>query len=376
MATSPEIRVMLSSRCDEAFSPEERTSLTEIRRALKQEIEVQHLFNFKPFKVWINEDAEALDHSEDSWDACLKQVRDCDILIVLYNGNAGWAKTGADVGICHAEYAEALKTSPGKVRLIELPQTCAPCIGPAQKERNARFSRFKNTVSAFRGGEVKDIAGLRNQVFKALFDAVLTQTRRGGEGAKGGRFDLGAALEWSRLDFAGRSEAMARELYAALLGRDEAEEKNESLLIQIADQTVLVNIHAVPAAFSVPAAREPMGRPHLQDHADVSELNVAGGPIHFVACHRTVTETQATNLLGFPDATVIRSPFGVYIADNVQKIQYVFLANCRDPDQTRLAVQRFWEWSDQAGESRYLAGRAMARARIVSAIAREQESIK
>ena len=89
-----------------------------------------------------------------------------------------------------------------------------------------------------------------------------------------------------------------------------------------------------------------------------------------------MTETQATNMLGFPDATVIRSPFGVYIADNVQKIQYVFLANCRDPDQTRLAGQRFWEWSEQAGESRYLAERAMARARIVTAIAREQESIK
>ncbi len=375
MATSPEIRVMLSSRCNEPFSSEEKTSLTEIRRALKQEIEAQRLFDFKPFEVWINEDAEALDHSEDSWDACLKQVRDCDILIVLYNANAGWAKTGADVGICHAEYAEGLKTSPGKVRLIELPQTCDSSIGPAQKERNDRFSAFKNTASAFRGGEVVDIAGLKNQVFKALFDAVLAQTRRGGKDAKGGRFDLGAALEWSRLDFAGRIDAMARELHAALLGRDESETKNESLLVQIADHTVLVKIHAVPAAFSVPAAREPMGRPHLQDHVNVSELDVAGGPIHFVACHRAVTETQATNMLGFPDATVIRSPFGVYIADNVQKMQYVFLANCRDPDQTRLAVQRFWEWSEQAGESRYLAERAMARARIVTAIAREQESI-
>ena len=259
MATSPEIRVMLSSRCDDPFSSEEKTSLTEIRRAIKQEIETQSLFDFRPFKVWINEDAEALDHSEDSWEACLKQVRDCDILIVLYNGNAGWAKTGEDVGICHAEYVEGLKTSPGKVRLIELPQTCDSSIGPAQKERNARFSVFKNKASAFRGGEVKDIAELKNQVFKALFDAVLAQTRRGGKDAKGGRFDLGAALEWSRLDFAGRSDAMARELYAALLGRDESEAKNESLLVQIADHTVLVKIHAAHGAPASPRPRRRIG---------------------------------------------------------------------------------------------------------------------
>ncbi|MNF46963.1 hypothetical protein D3C85_1302740 [compost metagenome] len=94
--------------------------------------------------------------------------------------------------------------------------------------------------------------------------------------------------------------------------------------------------------------------------------------MHFVACHRSVSETQATNLLGFPDATVISSPFGVYVADNVQKMQFVFLANCRDPVQTRLAAQRFWEWSEQAGESQYMADRAMARARIVTAIAKEQ----
>jgi hypothetical protein len=220
---------------------------------------------------------------------------------------------------------------------------------------------------------VKDIAALHKEVSKALFDAVLTQTRRGGEAAKGGRFDMGAALEWSRLDFAGPSVAMEGEVYSALLGRNEPDTKRGTLLNQIADKTILAKVHAVPAAFSVPAAREPMCRPHLRDNMDESELDRAGGPIHFVACHRTVTETQATNLLGFPDATVISSPFGVYIADNVQKMQYVFLANCRDPDQTRLAVQRFWNWSEQAGESQYLADRAMARARIVMAIAQEQE---
>lgn len=373
MATSRKMRIMLSSRCKDSFSSTESVPLTDIRRELKQEIEGQTLFGSKLFKVWINEDSEALDHSADSWDSCLQQVRDCDILIVLYNGNAGWAKTGEDIGICHAEYAEALKTSPGKVRIVELPR-CAPSMDADQKKRNQRFETYKNSMSGFRGGEILTVADLGKEVNKAIFDAVLTQTRRGGEGAKAGRYDLGAALEWSRLDFAGRRAVMEQELLEALSARPDAK-KNEAInsaTIRVDNKKVLVKVHAIPAAFSVAAAREPVGRPHLQDHLLVSELGVVGGPLHVIACHRTVSESQATNLLGFPDATVINSPFGVYVADNVQKMQFVFLANCRDPVQTRLAVQRFWDWLEQSGEGELLAERAAARSRIVKVIAKEQ----
>jgi len=372
MATTPKIQVMLSSRCNDPFSDTESTTLTDIRRDLKRSIENQQLFGLKPFKVWINEDAEPQDHLVDSWDACLRQVRDCNILIVLYNGNAGWAKTGEDIGICQAEYAEGLKTAPGKVRLVELP-LCKSSTEADQAARNERFAEFKKAASGFRGGLVKTLDDLKNQVEKALFDAVLAQTRRGGEADKSSRFDLGAALEWSRLDFVGRKEAMEAELYKALKGRPGTKETNSSLTIQIERSSVLVCIHAVPAAFSIAAAREMVGRPHLRDYQLASKLGSAGGPLHLIACHRSVSEAQATNLLGFPDATVINSPFGVYVADNIQKMQFVFLANCRDPIQTRLGVQRFLEWLEQAGESQLLTKRAKARANIIKVIACEQK---
>lgn len=371
MATSRKIRVMLSSRCTTVFSAAEPLPMTEVRRALKRDIESQQLFSLKPFEVWINEDAEGLDHSADSWDACLKQVQECDVLIVLYNGDAGWAKTGADIGICHAEYAEGLKHSPGKVRLVQLPMRSSAGIVD-EDARNARFDAYKNTISAFRGGEIVTVDDLKRQVQKTLVDAVQTQTRRGGEGSKVGRFDLGAALEWSRMDFTARKRAMEEEVKAALMGRKGSRTKRDALVIQVADASVLVRVHAVPASLSVAAARESIGRPHLGDHMLVKDLSTAAGPLHLIACHRTVTETQATNLLGFPDATVISSPFGVYLADEVQKMQFVFLANCRDTVQTRLASQRFFEWLDQAGESELLAARARARARIATAIAKEQ----
>ncbi|SDV46653.1 DUF4062 domain-containing protein [Chitinasiproducens palmae] len=375
MASSQPIRVMLSSRCADRFSEAEPVALTTVRRELKRDIEAAGLFGAQLFQVWINEDAEALDHTADSWEHCLRQVNDCDILIVLYNGNAGWAKTGEDIGICHAEYAEGLKYAPGKVRLIELPDA-GPASGPAQAARNARFAAFKASAAGFRGGAALTRAALREQVQKAIVDAVLTQTRRGAEGAKGGRFDLGAALAWSRLDFAGRRAAMVAELKAVLAGRQHARpaKADEDRLPALAldGRTIVVQLHAVPAAFSVAPAREQLGRPHLQDHRLATRLAGLAGPLHLVACHRGVTETQATGLLGFPDATVVAAPFGIYLADDVQKTQFVFLANCRDPVQTRLAVQRFIEWVDQAGEGSRLADRAAARARIVAAIAREQ----
>lgn len=375
MATSKRIKVMLSSRCNVEFSDKEKTPMTEVRRALKEDIESQKLFGMKPFQVWINEDAEGLDHTADSWEACLKQVQDCDVLIVLYNGEAGWAKTGADIGICHAEYAEGLKHSPGKVRLLELPWR-GQGKDADEKERNARFEAFRKAISAFRGKEILTIDDLKKEVQKTLFDAVLTQTRRGGEGAKAGRFDLGAALEWSRMDFTTRKRAMEAEMRASLLGRKGSSSKNDSLVIQVEQTPVLVRLHAIPASLSIAAARESIGRPHLGDHKLPDALKSAAGPLHMIACHRSVTETQATNLLGFPDAVVVSSSFGVYLVDEVHKTQFVFLANCRDDVQTRLATQRFFEWLDQASEAKALAQRAMARSRIVAAIAKEQSSKK
>ena len=363
---------MISSRCVDLFPGPGGTPLTDVRRELKKSIEAEKLFGAKAFEVWINEDAEALDHSKDSWDACLKQVQDCDVLIVLYNGHAGRAKAAGDIGICHAEYMEGLNTSRSRVRLIELP-ACAATTDVAQTDRNDRFKVFKDSESAFRGGIVpQDLPTLVKEVHKALVDAVLAQAREGGKGTGTLRSDLGAALEWNRLDFAGRREVMRQVVGEALGQRTGSQTTAVGTVLPIDHKPTLIKVDAVPAAFTIAAAREPIGRPHLQDHLSAHALQKVGGPVHLIACHRSVTETQATNLLGFPDATVVSSPFGIYVADEIQKMQFVFLANCRDPSQTRHAVQRFLDWLEQSGEGKYLAERAQARARIVKAIAQEQ----
>lgn len=369
MATSSKLKVMISSRCKDMFpapGAKDALSLTDVRKTLKKSIEGEKIFGKKVFEVWINEDAPPANHSADSWEVCLKQVRDCDVLIVLSNGSSGWAQSGADIGICHAEYMEGLATAPGKVSLIELPPVTS--TDKSQKERDARFSEFLQQQAAFRGGIVpKTQDELTTLVRDAIREALVALAQRGVKSDASSRFDRGQALDWTRMDFRERSMRMRATMKAALtsMGRPLAD---DLVAVDISSQPVAFQLHAIPASFSIGAAREMVGRPFLSDHERLEELKAAAGPVHLIACHRSISEGQAIGMLGFPDATVVSGSFGVYVADDVQKVQFICLKGCRDESQLRHQLQRFMAWLEQTGESARLAGRARSRTKIVQAI--------
>lgn len=374
MARSRKLTVMLSSRCKDLFPGPGGRSLSDIRADLKKEIEGATVLGRQIFDVWINEDAPPAEGRDDSWDHCLEQVKDCDILIVLSNGNAGWAKSGSDIGICHAEFMLGLAINPGKVRLVALPD--GPLGTGDTAKRNQRFRDELGRQTPFRGGEVKSEEELKKRIREALADAIVILTQRGVTADSSIRNDTGAALEWSRLDFLSRKSAMEKALQSALLGRPGSARLKHSTIVKISDTAVCVRTHAIPASLSVAAAREMVGRPFLKDHEHVSDLAIAFGPVHVVACHKTVSESQAGSLLGFPDATVIAGRFGgVYVADDIQKIQFVLLANCRDETHTRHALQRFLEWLEQTDEAGRVVARAKSRAKIVKLMAAERDKI-
>ena len=129
--------------------------MSKLRRRLKTELEAERLLGKSMFEIWINEDAPPADTSTDSLDVCLRSVDDADILIVLSNGNAGWAPDGSDIGICHAELMRGVATAAGKVRLISLGNIADDPTDPAQADRNGRFRDFLATQNYFRGGSVK-----------------------------------------------------------------------------------------------------------------------------------------------------------------------------------------------------------------------------
>lgn len=370
MAKSSKLRVMISSRCNDKFPAGAATTLSDIRKELKKEIEAMEIAGRSAFEVWINEEADPQGGTWDSWDVCIQAVKDCDILLVVSNGNAGWVDGSGAIGICHAEMMTGLSIAPAKVRLIALNNIAVTTND--EGKRNKRFQDELNKQSLFRGGTVATVDDLKKRVRDALHDAVVNLTQAGVTEASRGKFHSGAALDWSRLDFTKRQAEMVRVLREALLARKGSSEDSGKLVLQFAGQEILTEPHAIPAALSVGPAKELVGQPFLRDHLLERYLKAKrGGPLHLIACHKTATESQAAKILGFPDATLVTAPFGVFVADPIQKVQFAFITNCRDETNTRHGLQRFIEWLSQTGEDKLVAERAQARARIVRAIAKE-----
>ncbi len=374
MAKSSKLRVMISSRCNDKFpAAASGTPLSDLRRELKKEIEALRVFDKAVFEVWINEDTPPQGGTWDSWDTCIQAAKDCDVLLALSNGNAGWAENEGDIGVCHAELMTGLSIAPAKVRLIDLGKV--PVKKGAEGKRNQRFQDYVQKQSLFRGGAVSTVDELTTRVKEALHDALLGLAQAGVRESSKGKFHSGEALDWTRLDFRTRREEMRRVLRDSVVQRSGSKAVGNNVVVRLANSDILVLPDAIPAALTVGPAKELVGQPFLRDHEFSDRLNEGrGGPLHIIGCHKNATETQATKLLGFPDATVVTAPFGIFVADNIQKVQFAFIVNCRDESTTRHGVQRFFEWLAQTGENAQVATRAKARARIVAAIAKEVTS--
>lgn len=367
MAKSSMIRVMISSRCNDKFPAKGGRPLSRIREDLKKEIESLRLFGRQVFEVWINEAQDPQGGKWDSWEVCMQAVRDCDILLVLSNGNAGWAKEGGEIGICHAEMMTGLNQAPGKVRVINLGRI--PIRKGANGRRNRRFQEYIARRNLFQGF-AKDEAELRAEVRKALMGALISLAQAGVRESSRGSPDYGDALSWIRMNFEARELAMRNVLRAAVLARKGSRRAGDNVVARIGGRSVLLVTHAIPAALTVGPAKEMVGQPFLRDHKYYKWLQKerCGGPIHVIACQKAATESQAIKLLGFPDATVVNTPFGVFVADNIQKVQFVFIVNCHDETTTRHGIQRFFEWLAQSGEDKLAGIRARERTKIVKAI--------
>ncbi|MGA1825019.1 MAG: DUF4062 domain-containing protein [bacterium] len=365
---------MISSRCEDLLLFEgKKQKMSKLRSKIKEKIENYKPFGSNLFECWINEDAPPAEGTEDSWEHCITQVKNCDLLIVLYNGNAGWAKSGGDIGICHAELSFGLDTGRAKVYLIELPTSGNPG-NPDEIKRNKLFREFKNDQSQFRGMKAKNGEDVIKLINTTLHEAVVNMVKLGVREARKGRHDTGDALNWNRLSMYDRKTQIESIIHDCLKSRPNSKIKeHNSVYVKLDNELILFQIHGIPAAMSISAAREMVGRPFIKDFEYASILKGGkAGPIHIIGCHKGVTETQAINVIGHPDVTIVTPPFGIYIVDNYQMIQLLFLSDCRDETTTRHAVQRSLEWLLQSGEDKYLCKRAKARKKIINTIAKEK----
>lgn len=360
---------MISSRCDDPVNFRNKKSrLSDLRMELKNIIQSYKVGNDPLFDAWINEDEPPEEGSSTAWDGCMQQVRDADVVLVLYNGNAGWCRDDSEVGICHGEFAMALNTAPAKVRVIELP----PASEKPVDSKSRRFREFyvQQGLSRMKADSGESLIA---QIPALLHDTVVDLVRLAGREARKGKFYSGPSLDWSRLDFKNREAQMLRVTEEALLARKGSRQRSGALEVIVGDISIVAKLHAMPGPFSVAVSRAAVGQPFLYDHELASLLvDKVAGPIHLIMCHRSATEAQATSILGMPDVTLVTPPFGVFAADNVQYIQVIFVSNCRDETSTRTGLQRVFEWLEQSGEGRVTAQRAIRRARIVKAISKEQ----
>jgi len=359
---------MISSRCNDPFpiGAKSAKKLSDVRAQLKSDIESIRIFGQPIFEVWINEKATE-DSSKQAWDRCIEQARDCDIFIALFNGNAGWPDTAGTVGICHAEFQTAYTSAPGKVFIVNIHE---PKAKGASK--GAIHILFQNYIQGLKRFDAR--ASSEAQLFQAVRQIVSQATvklvHRGVRDAQRGSSYVGPALDWSRLNYVNRAARMKDVTLGALTKDVGGDVHGNRAQRNVEGKSILFVVNAIPDALSISAAREIVGQPHLFDHTLHDNLRkIHGGPVHLIACQKGVTEAHARAMLGFPDATVVSPPFGIYVIDPVQGIQLVLLAQCRDETSTRVAVQRFFEWLDESEQGAALVGVAAKRKAIVEVFA-------
>lgn len=369
------IEVMISSQCKQVFPDStSMTTLSDIRRELKKEIEANELFGKPLFKVWINEETISQPMSEDSWAVCMKEAKDCDIFISLYNGHAGYQKIGGDIGICEAELMTAYSDSPGKVRIIEVGNTEEERKKTVKPKEIALDNRFYDELTRLGNfwSTANNVKELKQKVKAVSFDVLLQLVDGGRRELSRGKAYLGLPLEWRRLNYPQRKQAMETALSESIESYSNYRSVDNHLIVKIGKTEVLIILNAIPDSMSVSQAREMVGQPFLDDYKLAPVLTgKIGGPLHVIACYGGATETQAKRMLGFPDATIIPAPFGVYVADNIQKIQFAFIAKCDSVVSTKGNFLEFIKWLSQGGEEIYLAERALSRSKIVRAIHEE-----
>lgn len=118
------------------------------------------------------------------------------------------------------------------------------------------------------------------------------------------------------------SPAIETTLRDALLARSGAQGIQAGVSVPVDGKQVLFLVHGIPAAIGAAQARELVGQPFLLDHriADLLAKRRVG-PVHIIGCHRSVTESQAARILGFPDTTTVSPAIRVFVADSVQMIR-------------------------------------------------------
>jgi len=359
------LKIFISSRNNDTIKIGGITgeSLTEIRLWFKEELEKIKMFDKDFLDIRINESFGAAT-TRDSYNECLEEVRKSDLIIALYNGFAGWAPVGNDLGICHSELSTALDISMRKTAIINIEKFFD--IKPTDKAEEIRNKKFKEYVEPLNrftnplkvtGTQTNDnfketlLKAIKTVIYNHISDRIKISNSY---------YNLSSnnkiSLDWKKLKYIERDKLIAEKLKILI-----SNSPNFSKYIS--------KVFSIPDNMSVEDAKSFTGRPFLKDQ----ELVPIGktkhfGPIHFIGVYGSATEIQVKNLIGFPDISAIRDDFGIYVWEQNTHVQLVFFVDCKTPEAIESNFLLFNNWCDSTGELDNIRRRAEARFHILKAI--------
>ncbi|MBS1512084.1 MAG: hypothetical protein JST86_14645 [Bacteroidetes bacterium] len=356
------LKIFLSSRVNSAFTTlDQPFTLADLRQFLREKLEAEKFLEEKILQVSINESNFNASIAKNAFDTCMAEMRTCNIIIILYNGEAGWSVTGntSTNGICHEELLIAAESFADMSFAIDLSGFFTlPASGDAWK-RNQAFQKdvnesfiHKETIKAAKVDDLKKkvLKQIHQYILKAVEKSFQTQKQIVAASAT-----FGATLDWSKMSYQERDTAL----------RTTTEECLEKEKIFTG---VIKAYHAVPDNMSVSEARNMTGRPFLHEHELVRKQTNKCGVIHFVAVYGNATEMQAKNMVGYPDLTVIKTSFGLYLWEKNMHIQMFFLKQCINHQTVKTRVSELINWLNSSRELNKIINRAKARFTIMDAV--------
>jgi hypothetical protein len=356
------IKVFISSRVNSVLTglPGQHT-LTELRRFLCAELQKQVFLGEQVLEVLINEETFTGALNQNAFDNCMRELRSANIVIILYNGEAGWAIAGSTSanGICHEEALVAMSEFSEMSYVIDLRAFATlPETGDAAVA-NANFSKDMTdafpTIVAIPANNFEELqAGTLSQAQRLIWNALNKAMTTQKQIVKGSGV-FGATLDWSKMTYAERKASLEKQLSAVfdpLAGFEQ----------------VFKRFHGIPDNMSVADARNMIGRPFLSEHTDIQDSNLKSGIIHFVAVYGNITEGQAKGLVGYPDLTVIKATFGLYLWEKNIHIQIFFVKGCINPQMIKTRFSEVTNWIKGSREEANILSRAASRFAILDTI--------
>lgn len=356
------IKIFLSSKVNPVFEGLDRLDYTlgDLRKFIKKEFEGEKFLGQKLIQVVMNEEGFEATFDKDAFDSCLENIKKCDLVVVLFNGDAGWAPD-KDInanGICHEEYLQAANDHPSMTVGINITKYFSSVtFSSEQQKRNDAFMDDVNRLYRFKEySEAKTVDELQTYIKDLIQGYIKHAIDKAFEAKK--QLDqnntiFGKTLDWNKLSYAQREK--------------ELKDLSSSAFKDIFPNTICL-YHGIPDHLSVADARNSMGRPFLHEHVELSTSTLNSGAIHFITVYGNATETQIKSLIGFPDVTLIKTTFGFYLWEQTTQIQIFVSSNCINPNLIKTRRQQIINWLKSSNERSKIKVRADERYKILDVI--------